>query len=225
MRAGGLGHANICFNADASLGKARQTAAISARIGIAQGDHNTRNSGRNQSFGTGRCLAVMVARLQGDIGCGTLGGAACLREGLGFGMWPAARLGKTAPQQDALRAHGERYVAQHGTDPVLDESCTVDLSQSAARQKSVSRAALATFRRNSGRIWSTARRRWLIPRERAACMGYAVYGDMAAAAGVEVDTATEQGPQYSIGNAMHVANLGCVLMTCLVAADEPLRRS
>lgn len=101
----------------------------------------------------------------------------------------------------------------------------MDLSQSAERQRSVSRATLATFRRNSGRIWSTARRRWLVPRERAACMGYTVYGELAAAAGVNVDTAVEQGPLYSIGNAMHVANLGCVLMTCLVAADTPLRRS
>ena len=56
-------------------------------------------------------------------------------------------------------------------------------------------------------------------------MGYAVYGDVAAAAGVKVDVAVEQGPLYSIGNAMHVANLGCVLMTCLVAADTPLQRS
>jgi hypothetical protein len=56
-------------------------------------------------------------------------------------------------------------------------------------------------------------------------MGYAVYGDLAAAASVKVDTAVEQGPLYAIGNAMHVANLGCVLMTCLVANDVPLRRS
>jgi hypothetical protein len=131
----------------------------------------------------------------------------------------------TAHQRDALEAHSVQYTAQHGTDPAQDECCTADLSQSAARQKSVSRETLATFRRNSGRIWSTARRRWLIPRERAACMGYAVYGDLAAAASVKVDTAVEQGPLYAIGNAMHVANLGCVLMTCLVANDVPLRRS
>lgn len=130
----------------------------------------------------------------------------------------------TENQRGTLEAHREQYTAQHGTDPAQDECCTVDLSQSAERQRSVSRATLATFRRNSGRIWSTARRRWLVPRERAACMGYTVYGELAAAAGVNVDTAVEQGPLYSIGNAMHVANLGCVLMTCLVAADTPLRR-
>lgn len=130
----------------------------------------------------------------------------------------------TEHQLGALEAHRERYVALHGTDPAQDACCTVDLSQSAARQRSVSRERLATFRRNSGRIWSTAWRRWLVPRERAACMGYPVYGELAAAAGVEVDTAVEQGPLYAIGNAMHVANLGCVLMTCLVAADAPVRR-
>ena len=131
----------------------------------------------------------------------------------------------TGNQRAALEAHREWYTAQHGTDPARDECCTVDLSQSAQRQRSVSRGTLATFRRNSGRIWSTARRRWLTPRERAACMGYAVYDDLAEAAGVKVDVAVEHGPLYSIGNAMHVANLGCVLMTCLVAADTPWRRS
>lgn len=131
----------------------------------------------------------------------------------------------TEHQRATLEVHRERYTAQHGTDPAQDECHTVDLSQSAHRQRSVSRETLATFRRNSGRIWSMARRRWLTPKERAACMGYAVYGDVAAAAGVKVDVAVEQGPLYSIGNAMHVANLGCVLMTCLVAADTPLQRS
>lgn len=131
----------------------------------------------------------------------------------------------TKHQRAILEVHRERYTARHGTDPAQDGCCTVDLSQSADRQRAVSRETLATFRRNSGRIWSTARRRWLTPRERAACMGYAVYGDLAAAAGVKVDVAFEQGPLYSIGNAMHVANLGCVLMTCLLAADMPLRRS
>jgi site-specific DNA-cytosine methylase len=131
----------------------------------------------------------------------------------------------TEHQRRTLEAHRKHYTAQHGTDPALDECCTVDLSQSAERQGSASRETLATFRRNSGRIWSTARRRWLTPRERAACMGYAVYDDLAAAAGVKLDTAVEQGPLYAIGNAMHVANLGCVLMTCLVAAEVPLRRS
>lgn len=131
----------------------------------------------------------------------------------------------TEHQRGTLEAHREHYTAQHGADPAQDECCTVDLSQSAKRQRSVSRGTLATFRRNSGRIWSTARRRWLTPNERAACMGYAVYGELAAAAGVKVDTAIEHGPLYSIGNAMHVANLGCVLMTCLMAVDTPWRRS
>ena len=131
----------------------------------------------------------------------------------------------TEHQRATLEVHRERYMDRHGTDPAQDECCTVDLSQSADRQRSMSRETLATFRRNSGRIWSTARRRWLTPKERAACMGYAVYDDVAAAAGVKVDVAVGQGPLYSIGNAMHVANLGCVLMTCLVAADTPLQRS
>ena len=50
-------------------------------------------------------------------------------------------------------------------------------------------------------------------------MGYPVYEDLAMAAGVPMDSAVLQGPDYAIGNAMHVANLGCVLMTALLATS------
>lgn len=123
----------------------------------------------------------------------------------------------TDRQQKVLHTHQKRWMQEHGTDPAKDVCCTVDLSQSAERSSTRRSHSLATFRRNSSRIWSPSRRRWLLARERAACMGYPVYEDLAQAAEVPMDSALAAGPDYAIGNAMHVANLGCVLMTALLA--------
>ena len=80
---------------------------------------------------------------------------------------------------------------------------------------------MPTFRRGSSRCWSTKFRRWLLPRERAAAMGYAVYDDLAHAASVPLDEVMLGAPAYTIGNAMHVANLGCVLL-CVLSCVEPV---
>ena len=44
-----------------------------------------------------------------------------------------------------------------------------------------------TLRKNSGRIWSPKRRRWLLWKERVACMGFVVYEDLARALDAPLD--------------------------------------
>merc|ERR1712026_389861 len=61
------------------------------------------------------------------------------------------------------------------------------------------------------RLWSPHRRRWLTHPERAAAMGFPVYQDLAEAARVPLDHAALQAPASSLGNAMHMANVGVVV--------------
>ena len=101
-----------------------------------------------------------------------------------------------------------------------DPMCVLDISQSSARLH-LGRGVLPTLRTHSERIWSSARKRWLTVKERLACMGYPVYEDLAAAARVPLDTISPTGPRFSPGNAMHVANLGIIVMVVLAGCDFP----
>ena len=52
-------------------------------------------------------------------------------------------------------------------------------------------------------------------KERLACMGFPVYGTLASAARVPIDDIATMAPSSCIGNAMHVANVGCAIaMLC-----------
>ena len=90
----------------------------------------------------------------------------------------------------------------------------VDLSQSLrfARPRTV----IPTMRRSASRIWSWKCERWLLPSEHAAAMGYPIHPWCAQASGVPVDT-TVLSASKAIGNAMHVANVGSI-MVCALAA-------
>ena len=107
-----------------------------------------------------------------------------------------------------------------GRDVASEMALCFDLTQNTNRQV-VFDGVLPTFRSSRNLLWSPARKRWLTFRERAACMGYPVYPDLAASAMIELDTATLEGPRYAIGNSMHVANVGAVLAVALMAT-EPL---
>ena len=90
----------------------------------------------------------------------------------------------------------------------------VDLSQSLrfARPRTV----IPTMRRSASRIWSWKCERWLLPSEYAAAMGYPIHPWCAQASGVPVDL-TVLSASKAIGNAMHVANVGSI-MVCALAA-------
>ena len=78
---------------------------------------------------------------------------------------------------------------------------------------------IPTLRRRSARLWCPARRRWLTHGEKAACMGFPVSEDLAQVGRVPMDTATLAAPSFSIGNAMHVANVGVIIALTIVACD------
>ena len=50
-------------------------------------------------------------------------------------------------------------------------------------------------------------------------MGFPVYDDAARAARVSTDTAMCDAPKFSIGNAMHVANLGVVIAVVVASCE------
>ena len=58
-------------------------------------------------------------------------------------------------------------------------------------------------------------------REKAACMGFPVYDDLARKARVPLDVSTVK-CSAAIGNAMHVANIGTVLLATMFSIDWPM---
>ena len=62
----------------------------------------------------------------------------------------------------------------------------------------------------------------MLPREKAACMGFPVYDDLAGTARVPLDIETIEhiaGNASPIGNAMHVASVGVVMLAAMFAAE------
>jgi site-specific DNA-cytosine methylase len=123
----------------------------------------------------------------------------------------------TQQQRAYLAEYTKCYSAQFGRDPALDSSCVFDLTQSPKWTRGRCVFGLPTFCRGSHRLWSPSRGRWLTMAEQAAAMGFPIYHDLARAAGVPTDAATLTSPLFAMGNAMHVANVACVMMVALAA--------
>ena len=142
------------------------------------------------------------------------------------GLRPISKLSRNwsyllSPSQrrlvQSLRA---QWWSKHHTNPDKDLECVWDLSKSPSRSScSATRGVLPTITRNCHRFWLPARRRWLLRRELAAAMGYPVYPQLARAGRVAEDSCTSPPGDRStmIGNAMHVASVGCVLAVALAA--------
>ena len=114
--------------------------------------------------------------------------------------------------QHGLDMHGRE---PHGREPATD--LVFDLGQTASWSMT-STGVLPTLRRNTKRLWSPSRKRWLLRSECLAAMGFPVCPDLANEARVPCTDVSTLGPAYSTGNAMHVANAGCALMLGLVSA-------
>eukprot|EP00973_Karenia_brevis_P061889 8608763-Karenia_brevis.AAC.1 len=76
---------------------------------------------------------------------------------------------------------------------------------------------LPAFRTNSSLMWSPAAGRFLTRRERLTCMGYSVYPEHASASGSPLLSFGPQHSQALVGNAMHVANIGCATAVGMAA--------
>jgi len=78
-------------------------------------------------------------------------------------------------QRTYLDTYTRLWTARYGTDPATCPSCIFDLLQNPEfRPRMSHNGKLPSILRNSNRFWSPCLRRWLVPKELAACHGYPV---------------------------------------------------
>jgi hypothetical protein len=87
---------------DAGIAQAIQAGAIHAGIGVAQGDNDAGDAGRDQRIGARRRAAPVAARLQRDIGRRPARRSTRHGQGGGFGMRAAAGSGEAAADHQAV---------------------------------------------------------------------------------------------------------------------------
>ena len=75
---------------------------------------------------------------------------------------------------------------------------------------------IPTMRRSAYRVWSWRLDRWLLSSEYAAAMGFPIHAWCAQASGVPADS-TVLLASTALGNAMHVANVGSMIVCALAA--------
>ena len=121
-------------------------------------------------------------------------------------------------QRASLLVYTEMWQSRHGRHPAGSAECVFDLGDTPAFKGLPNTSVLPTLRRRASPWWSPMHGRWMIGRERAACMGFPVYEDLAAAARVPLDTATARHTS-AVGNCMHVANIGAVILAALCSAE------
>ena len=128
----------------------------------------------------------------------------------------------TLEQQSYIARYTALWTKAHGSAPAEAAHCLFDLSVTPEFHGVSVGGVLPTMRHRAAVWWSPSRSRWMLPREKAACMGFPVYDDLARAARVPLDTETIghiAGNASPIGNAMHVANVGVVMLAAMFAAE------
>ena len=129
----------------------------------------------------------------------------------------------TSRQQTVLAKLSAEWLQRHQRKPIQDPECVFDLHRSLQQSSCPAvRGKLPTLTTTNVRsLWLPHKRRWLLHRELSAAMGYPVYRDLALAANVSEDKVTSPPGCISttLGNAMHVANAGCVLAVALAATS------
>ena len=118
------------------------------RIRIFQRGHHTRNPGRHQCIGAGRCLAMMGARLEGNIRRCTLCMQAGLRQGNGFCMWAPPRPGVATPNNLPFP---DNHATNGRVGPDLPQ-CAGPKAQCKAHEPPVSRGGSRTHRSSASSI-------------------------------------------------------------------------
>lgn len=124
----------------------------------------------------------------------------------------------TDTQRGYLEIYTKMWVEKFGSNPEESANCVFDLGDSPSYKGLRIRPTLPTLRRRNSILWSPSRGRWMLPREKAACMGFPVYSDLARVAMVDFDQATVD-CLGALGNAMHVANVGTVVLAVMFAAE------
>ena len=112
----------------------------------------------------------------------------------------------TAKQRSRL----EGYLAQARAAGKDLDRVVVDLGVNPTACSGISEG-LPALRCTTTRLWSPPRRRWMVPTERLAAMGFPVFDGLAESGRVFPDTLSRSAPQHCTGNAMHVANVGVMM--------------
>ena len=123
----------------------------------------------------------------------------------------------TDMQRNYIITYATNWKARWKTEPQDSPGCIFDLSQNPAKRPSVSvpSGRLPTCTHNCNRFWLPALGRWLLSIELAAALGFPVAGHLARHARVSMDPNCDEYLPRQIGNAMHVASVGSVLMISL----------
>ncbi len=125
----------------------------------------------------------------------------------------------SGPQRSALAGFENRWEDRFHRSAKRCPECVFDLGDTPQYKTGLpNTTSLPTARHRASIWWSPHHGRWMTDREKAACMGFPVYDDLAARAKVPLDRLTIQRPA-AIGNAMHVANVGVVMLAAMAAAD------
>ena len=126
----------------------------------------------------------------------------------------------TAPQAKSLDRYTALWQQKHKQHPEDAPACVFDLGDTPEFKGLPLMRQLPTIRRRRSVWWSPSRERWMLPREKAACMGFPVYDDLARRARVPLDVSTVACAD-AVGNAMHVANVGVVLLATMYSTRWP----
>ena len=116
-----------------------------------------------------------------------------------------------------LRQLLDKYRQRWREEPTRDEDLVLHLGDSAHRACwSAVSGRIPTFRTGSGKLWVASKNRWLVGREKMACLGLPVTEGASSAMGTPTLKINDVARADHIsGNAMHFSTVGVCQMVAL----------
>ncbi len=120
-------------------------------------------------------------------------------------------------ERGVIRTLGKLYQTKFHKDPCKNPDLFIFVGDSAVRKCwSGTSGRLPTFRRNSGKYWGVAHKRWLTPREKMSSLGFPVSSQQALAMGVPILGISEnRRASHIAGNSMNFSSIGVVELVAL----------
>ncbi len=127
----------------------------------------------------------------------------------------------TPKEKGFLSEYESMWFLERGGEASRDPCCVFNLAQNPRKRPCATTRAgyVPTLTRTGGHLWVPLCKRWMCAIELAALVGFLVRPDLAAASRY-VDVCCGQYTRAQLGNAMHVANVGCVLGTALACVTR-----
>ena len=145
------------------------------------------------------------------------------------GPWAAAATGQchplTAFEDQRLTYYCKLWSRSFGTNPWLESDLIFNLGDNpdggwvtwSAPGPSDSMHRVPTFRRKWTAQWLPSKNRWLTTSERCVCMGFPASTELAVCLGLVGQYQLSWHQRHTVGNAMHLANVG-VWQACVAAS-------